>query len=287
MKTLFKSTILQRKFEQDGFVKIHLLNPAEVHELVNAYAPFRAAHEKINLPYITTSHSSDPTLITAVDEALQKIIAPAIDKHLTNYELLFGNFLVKMPLPNSATDPHQDITFVDEEQHLSVNIWIALEDINKQNGGMYFLPGSHNFMPNIRPTHDYVWPYENVKSLIKKKAIAFSAKAGDAFIFNHAIIHGSFANLSSKYRLAAVVAAYTKEASLIHYFLPKNSVHQLKKFSMTKEAYLYFEKEKPPRKGTYVEDQFFSSTTVTPQLFELFMTQHKLSFLSRLKQLFS
>lgn len=288
MTPLFKQAAYQASFETDGFVQIPLLNEEQVNALVSAYAPFRTAHESINLPYITTSHSNNPNLITAVDETLQAIIAPALTEHLFNYKLLFGNYLVKMPVLNSETDPHQDITFVDETQYVSANIWIALEDITPANGGMYFLKGSHKFMPTIRPTHHYPWPYENVKPEIIKNAVSFSAKAGDAFIFNHAVIHGSYANTTQKYRLAAVVAAYSEAAPLVHYYLPDITTGRLEKYSMNKEAYLYFEKEKPPMKGVFEEAIHFNFNRLTANEFSVFTKPPHLSLIQRLqKQFFS
>jgi ectoine hydroxylase-related dioxygenase (phytanoyl-CoA dioxygenase family) len=286
MSVLFKSEALQTQFETDGFVNISLLNVNQVEALNEAYLPFKEAHEKIKLPYITTSHSSNATLITAVDEVLQSVLAPEIDKLLTNYKLLFGNYLVKMPVPHSETDPHQDITFVDESQYVSANIWIALQDIDEKNGGMYFLKGSHKFMPTIRPTHHYHWPYENVKQQIIEQSTAFSAKAGDAFIFNHAVIHGSTANTSNTPRLAAVIAAYSKEAPLIHYYLPNIDSSLLKKYAMNKEAYLSFEKEKPPMRGVFIGEEEFDFTVLSPNAFAKMAQPNSLSFFERIKTFF-
>ena len=138
-----------------------------------------------------------------------------------------------------------------------------MEDINANNGGMYFLKGSHKFMPTIRPTHDYKWAYEFVKEEIKANAEIFTAKAGDAIIFNHATIHGSFANLSSKPRLAAVLAAYSAQAELIHYYLPKIESNIMKKYRMSKEAYLTFVKQQPPSKGEYIGEESFDFRQIT------------------------
>jgi hypothetical protein len=286
MNRLFKSDNLQSEFEEDGFVKIPLLNPEQVNELVTAYERFREDHEKINLSYITTSHSSNEKLIRAVDESLQAVIAPAIEEHLMNYRLLFGNYLVKMPKPDSATPPHQDITFVDERAYVSVNIWIALQDIEEKNGSMYFLKGSHKFMETIRPTHHYHWPYEKVKKQIEEWSHSFSAKAGDAFIFHHAVIHGSHANQSDRPRLAAVVAAYSEDAPLIHYFLPSLDSNRLQKYSMDKEAYLYFEKEKPPLRGVLLGEEEFDFRQLDFEEFDRISNTGTKTLLQRIKYMF-
>jgi hypothetical protein len=257
MKPLFQSAVLQMEFEENGLVKVPLLSAIEAQELLTSYQSVATAHEKINIPYITTSHSNDSVLITHVDEVLQKVIAPALSKVLSNYNLLFGNYLVKMPVTKSETEPHQDITFVDETEFASVNVWVALQDTNEENGGMYFLKGSHNLMPTLRPTHDYPWAYENVKEEIKKQSQVFTAKAGDAFIFNHAVVHGSFPNRTKHPRIAAVIAAYPSDAQLLHYYLPEGEKNKVQQYSMTKEAFLHFKKGEPPAKGIFLKEVNF------------------------------
>lgn len=268
MKPLFKLPELQQKFEEDGFVKISLLTPAEVIELTDAYKTVASAHEKINIPYITTSHSNDAELIARVDAILQKVIGPAIKRHLVNYNLLFGNYLVKMPGAGSETAPHQDITFVDESQYVSANIWVALQDTNKENGCMYFLEGSHTFMPTLRPTHSYPWLYENAIGEIKSLSKPFPARAGEAFIFNHAVIHGSFANNTLYPRLAAVIAAYCSDAELLHYFLPEGEKNRVKKYKMSKEAFVHFVKNQPPAKGVFLNEIDYDFKQLSKQEFK-------------------
>lgn len=288
MKILFKSAVFQKQFQQDGFVKVQLLTMEEVNELLNEYQKIAALHEQINIPYITTSHSNNPALIKKVDEILQKVMAPAIDKILTNYKLLFGNYLIKMPGEKSETEPHQDITFVDESEFVSLNVWVALQDISIENGCMYFLRGSQNLISVIRPTHHYPWLYENVKPDIKQAAEAFPVKAGEAFIFNHAIIHGSFANHTDQPRIAAVMAAYNADAPLIHYYLPDDRSNILQKFSMTKEAYLHFVKLQPPAKGVFIgEEKYEFKQLKKKEFFLMLRNGKKISVLQKLTAWFT
>ena len=286
MSALFQSDSLQAEFEENGFVKVNLLSKSEVNKLTSAYQDVAEEHERIGIPYITTSHSNNADLITKVDTILQKVIGPALEKYLSNYKLLFGNFLIKMPGENSETEPHQDITFVDESVHSSVNIWVALQDIDENDGCMYFLKGSHKFMPTLRPTHDYPWVYDLVKEDIQRESFLFTAKAGDAFIFNHAVVHGSLKNKSKTPRLAAVIAAYPESAELIHYFLPPGEKMMVKKYLMTKDAYLSFVKHKPPLKGVYVGELKHVFRQLTKEEFKQILKsgKSKTGFLESIKQ---
>ena len=273
MKPLFQSAALQTEFEENGFVKVPLLSALEAKDLVTSYQSVAAAHEKINIPYITTSHSNDSDLITHVDAVLQKIIAPALGKVMSNYNLLFGNYLIKMPVTNSETEPHQDITFIDETEFASVNVWVALQDTNEENGCMYFLKGSQNLMPTLRPTHDYPWAYENVKEEIKKQSQVFIAKEGDAFIFNHAVVHGSFPNRTKQARVTAVIAAYPSDAQLLHYYLPEGEKNKVQQYSMTKEAFLHFKKGEPPAKGVFMKEVIFDFKQLSKTEFDLLLNK--------------
>ena len=280
--------MLQKTIEQDGFVKVQLLSTEEVNELLNGYQKVAALHEQINISFITTSHSNNPALIKKVDEILQKVMAPAIDKILTDYKLLFGNYLVKIPGESSETEPHQDITFVDESEFVSVSVWVALQDMSMENGCMYFLRGSQNLMPTIRPTHNYPWFYEHVKEDIKQAAEVFTVKTGEAFIFNHAIIHGSFANHTDQPRIAAVMAAYNAEAPLIHYYLPDSRKSILQKYSMTKEAYLHFVKLQPPAKGVFIgEEKYEFKQLKKKEFFLMLRNGGKISVLQKLTAWFT
>lgn len=268
MMPLFLSDSLQKEFERNGFVKVDLLSKMEVDALLISYKSVLSEHEKINIPYITTSHSNNSDLISKVDSLLQKVIAPAISKIMCNYKLLFGNYLVKMPIANSETDPHQDITFVDEKEFASVNIWVALQDTNEENGCLYILKGSHKLMHTLRPSQNYPWAYENAKEEIKRLATPFQAKAGQAFVFNHAVVHGSYPNKTNRARIAAVLAAYPDKADLLHYYLPTTENNLVSKYLMTKQAYLHFKKGEPPAMGILLEKVNFDFKQISKTEFE-------------------
>ena len=268
MKPLFISPQHQQKFEEDGFVKIPLLNASEIAALLAEYDKVSKQHEQLNIPYITTSLTFDAGLIAHVDEVLQKVMGPAINRFMIHYKLLFGNFLLTMPVNHSETAPHQDISFVDEDQFASVNIWVALQDIDKENGCMYFLKGSHKLVPTLRPACQYEWEFEHVKDEIINRAETFTAKAGDAFIFNHAVLHGSYPNTSGKPRVAAVIAAYHSEAPLIHYYMPTEKKGVLQKYAMTKEAFMNFTEGQPPENGVLLNEFNYEFRSLSKKEFE-------------------
>jgi len=271
MEPLFKSEIHQQEFDKNGFVKFpSLLSPGQADELFRLYNTTLDEHNKIGIPFITTSHSNNHDLIRKVDEMIIGILGPEVEKILTNYKLLFSNFLIKTKGPDSETGAHQDINFVDENNFDSISIWVPLCDTDERNGSMRFVPGSHKFMFTLRPTHSYPWAYALVQQQVEQHLISFPCKKGDGFIFHHGIIHASYPNLTDSPRVAAVLAAYPEKAELIHYFLPSGEKTQVSKYKMTKEAFLHFIKEQPPAMGEFLQYEKFDFKQVTPQEFEGF-----------------
>jgi len=282
MKPLFQSSLLQTEFEKQGFVRVPLLDAEQAEELLQLYKTTEDEHSKIALPFITSSHSNNYELIQKVDKMIAGIMAPAMAKVLCNYQLLFGNFLVKMPGANSTTPAHQDTTFVDETKFSSITVWVSLQDTDETNGCMRFVPGSHRFMHTLRPTHQYPWPFENVKPQLEKMMLAYPSKKGEAFIFHHGVIHASFANTNNTPRVAAIMAAYPEDADLLMLFSNPDNINRVQQYRMTKEAYLHFVKGQPPAMGKLMKTVDFDFKQLTAESFERLVNPNS-SFLSKIK----
>lgn len=264
MKQLFKTQHLQEEFDKNGFVRVPLLTAAQTDELLLRYRAIEAEHEQIGLPFTTTSHSNDHRLIQKADEAIASVFATEMDKYLCDYKLLFGNFLIKQTGSESVTPLHQDTSFVDESRFSSISVWVSLQDTDQRNGCMRFIKGSHRFRHILRPTHAYAWPFEGVRDRLEQLLVDYPSRRGEAFIFDHGLIHASYPNLTETPRVAAVMAAYPSEAELLMYFFEKGSTTSVQKYKMTKEAYLHFTKGEPPAAGDLIETETFDYRQVTP-----------------------
>jgi hypothetical protein len=283
MNRLFKSPALQEEFDKNGFVHVPFLTSVQAGSLLDFYRTIEAEHDQIGLPFTTTSQSNDHKLIRKANEEIAKIFKPAMDDILCNYHLLFGNFLIKKPGPDSATPLHQDTTFVDETKFASISIWVSLQDTDQSNGCMRFVKGSHKFRHILRPTHAYPWPFEPVRVRLEKKLIDYPSRKGEAFIFHHALIHASYPNLTTTPRVAAVMAAYPSDAQLLLLFMEKGSQTAVQKYKMTNEAYLHFIKGEPPAMGELIDTELFVFDPVTPAEFDK-ITGSTSSIVQKIKQ---
>lgn len=285
MKPLFKIQHLQDEFDKNGFVQIPLLTTAQTDELLLRYTAIEGEHKQIGLPFTTTSQSNDHKLIQKADEAIAGVLAVEMDKFLCDYTLLFGNFLIKQPGPDSVTPIHQDTSFVDERRFSSISVWVSLHDTDQRNGCMRFIKGSHKFKHLLRPTHAYPWPFEGVKEQLEGLLEDYPSRRGEAFVFHHGVIHASYPNLTDTPRVAAVMAAYPSDAELLMYFLENGTKDKVQKYKMTKEAYLHFIKGEPPAAGELIETETFDYRKVTPV--ELRSMLPSKSFMQQLRSLLS
>lgn len=253
----FQNANHQSFFDENGYVKIPLLNEKEVQNLRAFYQTVKKEHEAINIPFITTSHSNNAALIEKVNQGILNIVSKPILNAINNAEIIFSNFLVKRNGVETQSNPHQDLTIVDEKKYLSFSVWIPLEDTNPQNGAMRFLPKSQFFDISIRPNSSSYWKYNKVMPEILNDMQDGCAKAGEALVFSHSLIHGSYANFSDHHRLACVISLHPKEAKLYNYFLDAERPGVIQKFKMTREAFIKYIKGGPPSFGELLEEQLF------------------------------
>jgi ectoine hydroxylase-related dioxygenase (phytanoyl-CoA dioxygenase family) len=114
------------------------LDAAQVSALLQCYEQVKDAHEAINIPFITTSHSNNADLIGKVNQEILNIVENSILEEISNGEIIFSNFLIKKSGEKSESNPHQDLSIVDEQKFFSFSVWIALSNNNPLNGAMRF-----------------------------------------------------------------------------------------------------------------------------------------------------
>ena len=117
-----------------------------------------------------------------------------------------GDFWVRPKLPSEriTTLPwHQDSAYMPKtENDLHLAIWIPLVDVNKRNGTLQYIPGSHRqglqAMHKVEgeqfkvPVHDPGLAAEQIDTL--------EMKVGDIVIFNNLVFHRSLVNQSEGIR---------------------------------------------------------------------------------------
>jgi len=214
---LFNDNILQQKFNNDGYVTLPLLNESEVDDLKKYYLSLNHDHIK-DYGFHISLENENSDYRTGVFNKLFGTIMPRLDPLLMNYRPFTASYVIKEAGLRNIVPPHQDWSFVDESEFCSATVWIALMDVNKNNGALGIIKGSHKLFNYPRSS-----PSPQSKSILSDHVFnlfpfveVVEMKAGEALIFNNKTIHASPPNISGITRIAAGIGITQKDAGLLH-----------------------------------------------------------------------
>ena len=91
----------------------------------------------------------------------------------------------------------------------AISIWIALNDVNIQNGCMYFLPGSHKMAAFDRKgsfSSDMDTLFDEYLEFCEIEPVAIEMKAGSASFHNGLMAHAAGPNMTPRPRRAMTCA---------------------------------------------------------------------------------
>ena len=220
MARIFKDDKLQQQFELKGFVVIPFLSPSETLALTELYN-----NQITETPegFYSTSFSHDVVakekLITGVD----KIFNEKVKNTFEPIKKLGSCFLNKSHGPQGEMPIHQDWTVVKEAEFDSLTIWVPLCDVNEKNGAMQVVEGSHRYSDALR-SPSLINPFLDVQLEVRKDLQTIKMKAGEALIFNQALLHASPPNNTLNQRLAVTYGLIPAEAQLVFYHKNENNL---------------------------------------------------------------
>lgn len=247
--SVFNDEELQQQFDKDGYIVVPFLSNEEVSRLKKLY---EEVSPQIPASFHSTSFSTDNVLKQKINNEVEKIYSSKAETLFHDIKKLGSSFLTK-PTGITGTMPvHQDWTVVDEEKFYSVTAWIPLQDVNENNGAIKVLPGSHRFSKTLR-SPNIPNEFDGLSDVISKQMKTLNMKAGEAFIFNHALLHASWLNQSSSPRLAVTYGLIPSEAKLYLYL--KNEKGKVEKYSMPDDMFSkYTNIGAPPECGEKVDE---------------------------------
>lgn len=105
-----------------------------------------------------------------------------------------------------------------------IAIWVALEDVDEENGALYYYPGSHKmpYATNQKIGNSTGWllspnPNKNYEEYVEKelakvgyKKEVFKAKKGDVLIWHANLVHGGLPHNNK---------SQTRKSMVVHYFV--------------------------------------------------------------------
>lgn len=115
--------------------------------------------------------------------------------------------LIKEPWAN-PTGWHLDNPYWSFSSQQSISIWVALDDVTRDNGCLYFLPGTHKkaTWENAGISQDMGALFQQYPDWAHLQAVAGPMKAGSCSFHNGLLAHGAGANMTPGRRRAMTCA---------------------------------------------------------------------------------
>lgn len=219
MRRVFRDPDHEAQYQSEGGVVVPLLDADDLARLLHVYA---SESPNIGLGFHATLFSRDEGYRTRVDAAVQSVLAPRVAALLDDYRPVVGNFVVKEAGQEDSVVPvHQDWTLVDETTMRSINVWCPLVDTTADNGQLQVFKGSHR-LANVLRGAFFPNPFMALTPLIMERYLtALPLRAGEALVYDHALVHASPPNRSASPRIAVNMALVPAEAPLFHAHLDR------------------------------------------------------------------
>lgn len=150
-------------------------------------------------------HFNDPRLFEFLmaDEVLD-IVEPLIGP---NIGLWSSHFIAKEPFVGRATPWHEDSTYwqgrLDRMDQI-VTVWLALDKVDRENGCMRVIPGTHtngfSEYETVDKANNTFGTEIRADQIDESQAVYFELEPGYASLHDGRIIHGAEANTSPRRR---------------------------------------------------------------------------------------
>ena len=278
MREVFKDPALAARFDRDGYIILPLLNKEQISFVQSLYHTFP---NDINNTFDSSSFQEDTAAKTALNQQINQRVQASINEIFKDYKALGSSFLTKRSGDDSIMPLHQDWTVVDENKYASITCWIPLIDTTPSNGAIQVIPGSHKFSKALRSPSLSV-SFENCYTELLPFLETLNLKAGEAFIFNHALMHASHKNQSGKDRVALTYGLTHKDAPLFMYY---NSDGNVTKYTMPDNMFIEYHKIRfEPQLGEPIESFEYNVPLLSFATFKHLLNRYKTS--KKMKALF-
>ncbi|MCS6819198.1 MAG: phytanoyl-CoA dioxygenase family protein [Chitinophagales bacterium] len=210
-RTILRDAQYDTLLREEGFAVIPFLDKDEVDDLVQI---FREAHPQKVEGFYASAHLSDISLRKKLSENIKAILNSAFEKWFLQCKLLGGSFVVKAAGFDETLQPHQDWNIVDEKKFRSFNIWIPLIDLHSDNGTILVMPHSHRWLATYRHA-SIPCAFKEIHGLLLQHMKPLYLKAGEALVYDHALLHASLPNKSQEPRIACACGVIPAEAEMM------------------------------------------------------------------------
>jgi ectoine hydroxylase-related dioxygenase (phytanoyl-CoA dioxygenase family) len=266
VKMIFSDHKLSNQFSKDGFVVLDLLNDNEFQQLETLYFKLFNEYQKVQS---NTKSDYDLSFFRQSGDVKKQIFdemwcffESKIKQYLPDYEPLIINMFNKQP-GTGEVPIHQNWTFVDEDYHTSVSVWIPLCDVSRKNGTLEVIPGTHLNISKFRGP-SIPWAFKGMENLLKEKYMQpLELIKGQVSILDDAIIHYSADNHSGAERPTIQLILKPKKAKAIHYHTPDIQSGKLNKYEVDASFFMDFDMKSEKINAPLIETISFKPPVMT------------------------
>ncbi len=180
----------------------------EVQDLRNGFQALCSLLEPTETPYDMVRWHVDSNWLYDVC-ANPQILDYIEDLLGPNFYLWGTGFFAKAPRSEATVPWHQDAYYWPLVPHRTVSIWLAFEDVDDENGAMKVIPGTHRagLLKHAQSkSAKNVLNFELENGIYNEKdAFSLILKAGQVSIHDDAMVHGSPANSSDRWRTGLAI----------------------------------------------------------------------------------
>ena len=151
--------------------------------------------------------------------ALEFLLSPRLEGMLKSFlgeEPLAAQTMFYFKPPGArGQELHQDNFYLRVSPGTCVAAWLAVDDVDEENGGMKVVPGTHHAEIACPEVADLSTSFsaDFVPVPEGKTAVHANMRAGDVLFFNGSLIHGSTPNRSTDRFRRSLIAHYVPRSS--------------------------------------------------------------------------
>lgn len=228
MNNLLKSQDIQDEIKEVGFAKIAFCDPTDIDTFYIETQKFlKNIPQNLFNKFVALANVSDIHIRQQSKQLVEDYFSKQIQTLITpQAESIAGVHLFKPFGLKGRLGLHFDCNIIDENEFLSINVWIPLQNCNKWNGTLSIVPYSHLLQHRIRP-YGMTDPFQKYYPKFKRQAKHLTVKKGEAILLHTGLMHGSTINYSLKPRIAVNYLIKPKTAPLIHFFKNRDVIENL------------------------------------------------------------
>lgn len=289
MLPIFKDEKLQSLFEKEGFVKLKLFSPTQIEKLRAYYDKVQSEHEASlqSRALYSSVETGNAELLIEIDQLLKETIMDQVKATFQNYQTLISNFLIKDSGDDTELMPHQDLTFVNEPDECSFNLWIPLQKTDRDSGQLRVLKGSHLISKTLRVVPEYPRPFLPYLDTIRELFTNIETEIGECVVINHSVLHGSSVNLTGQPRVAIIMGFCSAEADIHYHYMPNGDSSNIEKYLMKAEDFYRFKADGRPANAKQIDTISYQYKPVSEQTFKSWIKKDPhLSVLTKIRLLY-